>query len=190
MSVGVSYNSNLVRISSFTPNFGMIGKQIPAVLRATPSSATIKTGNSALDESNIIAILEGDVLLNSAYETPVRVQVDTFANGYSRIVSRDGLVRAQYCAFSARQINTSKIATLLSVVESPDYPVVVYTSDNSQIHVTLVSMLGETVGQLFNGTIESGTHRFALPDGITNGLYFVVMTTVNGVLSEKCVVSR
>lgn len=40
---------------------------------------------------------------------------------------------------------------------------VIYSNENSLIQLSLVSMLGETVGQLFNGIIEPGTHRFALP---------------------------
>ncbi len=190
MNVGVSYNSNLVRVRSFAPNMGMIGRQIPAVLQATPSVATIRTPNSTLDESNILAVLEGDVLLNYTYETPVYIRIDTFANGFSRISTRDGLVRAQYCAFNSRQINTSQITTFLSIIESQDYPISLYSSEDTPVQLSLVNVLGETVAIVYNGTIASGSHRFALPDGLNNGLYFVMMTTPNGSVGEKCVVNR
>ncbi|MBS1538035.1 MAG: choice-of-anchor D domain-containing protein [Bacteroidetes bacterium] len=187
MSIGLKYNSNLVRLRSFRPNEGMIGRQLPAILQVNNSDVTIRTTNSNLDESTVIAVLQGDVLLNNEYQTPVRVKVDSFANGFSKIITKDGLVRAQYCAFGNRQVNTNAISLFLKVIDSPDYSVTVYSKDNSHIHLSLVNSIGEEVSTLFSGNIESGSHQFSFPDEIKSGLYFVVLKSPNQVLNEKCV---
>ncbi|MFN8359716.1 MAG: choice-of-anchor D domain-containing protein [Candidatus Kapaibacterium sp.] len=183
MSIGISYNGSLVRLRNFEANSGMIGRQLPQVVQVTPSTARITT-TTALDESTIVATLRGDVLLNQDYQTPVRIQVDSFASGYSRIVTRDGLIRAQYCAFSNRQINTSGITTYLQIRQAPYNEVQVYTSEKATATLTLVNILGQTIATIYNGELASGTHSYALPEDLQHGMYFVMLKSAGGVLSE------
>ena len=186
MSIGISYNGNLVRLRNFEANSGMIGRQLPQVVQVTASTARITT-TTALDESTIVATLQGDVLLNQDYQTPVRIQVAIFASGYSRIVTRDGLIRAQYCAFSNRQINTSGITTYLQIRQAPYNEVQVYSSENATATLTLVNILGQTIATIYNGELASGTHTYTLPEDLQHGMYFVMLKSAGGVLSEMWV---
>lgn len=191
LSLGVGYNDELLRVRSFSNTEGMVSTQLPGILSTAKNSSTIRTTNSSLSESSIVAILNGDVLLGREYQTPLHLRLDTFANGYSRIRLVDGLVRAQYCAFDSRRINSSGVQLFLRVDESREGSIAtIYTDTAHNVEIWLSDMQGIRLNTMFKGELSKGTHQLPFPANLSNGMYMLQMRTEETSLAEKCLIIR
>ncbi len=181
MNLSLQYDSSLVRVNSFSTNNGMIRLQNSTVLQNTKSTSSLSLTNVSLEESSTIAMLRSDVLLSSVYQTPLRLSSALFANGFSDVTVHSGLLRAQYCAYDSRVVNTNAVNMILRVQQNTLH---VYSQEQLTANVGIVNLQGEHVYTLYNGELTIGSQEFTLPDGIVNGVYLVVATTQIGTVSK------
>jgi len=191
MNVAVQYDSTLLRVTTFKTNDGMIGNLLPTVLQTTFSNATLSVGNSVLQESDILAVLRGDVLLNTSYQTPLTITKQLFANGNSNVTLKPGLLRAQYCGYDNRIVNTQSVRVMLRVVEQQNQNyILLYSDTNKQCEVYLVNMNGERVATLNSGIVQSGNTMFQVDEDIPNGMYIVVASTPTDITTTSFIVIK
>ncbi len=179
----LSYSDSLVRLRSVEANTDMLAQNATVV--NNQNSFLVRSGAQNLQQSAIIATLRGDVLLSPVYQTVVRIQVDTFANGFSRIRLQDGLVRSQYCAFNQRLVNTSAVTLSLRIHSLGSSALAeVYSAEPTAAELEWYTLQGQLVDRR-SVQLHGGTELLPLSDGRESGLYMVVLKTPTQQRSDR-----
>ncbi len=148
------------------------------VLTIDLDPATMMLGGDGGPNDDIISTLPGDVLLGNADRTPLRLSVGTFADGFSRLEVRDGLLVAEYCAIDRRYVSLAK--PFIRAVTTPT-PVggnlQLWLPESADVRVRLYNSLGSERGTLLDGSLGEGTHHVSLPEDLASGLYLVELRT-------------
>lgn len=110
----ISHNFRIARFNNTPVNEGYIaGNETQTI-----SMDNIKvSSNGNLNQEGLLAMLNAEVLLGDDFETPLELQVDNFADGYSRVNTRDGILIAECCAFEKRLVDVSNV--VLNIKPNP-----------------------------------------------------------------------
>ncbi len=191
MGWSMSYSGNLVRLHSFANTGGIVSNLPSSILTENISSVRLSSGSQNLNQSSILAELRGDVLLSKEYQTVLHIQVDTFANGFSRLQVHDGLLRAQYCAFNNRQVNTNNVLLLMSVDNTIAEPFVhLYADSSLDAELRVYSLDGSLVRTIFSGQLAAGSVHVGFEDIRESGMYLLELRAGDRMLHDKVVLQR
>jgi hypothetical protein len=176
----ISHDRKILRFRSEQPAAGMFAS--PTVLSSVavgPDSVHLSIGNSAgtIQGSDIVATLRADVLLGNDMRTPLKITLDSFASGYSRLELRDGLLIAEYCAIDQRYVDPSGVTAFLRPTCVPlcaDGALELYLADDAIATLVLVDPMGRVAAMLHDGEITRGVTRFTVPD-VDAGMYTAVL---------------
>ncbi len=186
--IRVGYDNTLVRLHRIENNSDVLAQR--ASLTEGAASSTLHCDNQALQQSSVLATLRGDVLLSQTYQSTVLVEVDTFANGFSRIRTQNGLVRSQYCAFNNRQVNTALVQLLLNVQHSEQgVRAQVYSKETCEAHFEVYNAQGQRVHNEAL-SLHSGIQDIHIPEQLESGFYIVVVTTPSDQRSDRMLLCR
>lgn len=193
IAFSIGHDEKLARFTGNSLTEGMLaGNEQITVLR--DSILVNNINNSALKSSNLVGNPEAEVLLGDKFETPLRLNVIDFANGYSRLNIRNGLLIPEYCSIDKRLVNTSGPINLVQILEkqsSPDYILQFVSAEDTYGRIVIYDYLGKASMFIFNGDLKKGLNEFEFDSSSMNdGAYRISVMTSKGVFSSGFVIVK
>ena len=123
--------------------------------------------------------MRADLLLGQTDRTPLTLKVRNFADGWSDLTVRNGLVLAEYCAIDRRYIQLSKPFIRPSRTPMPgDGTLQCRLPEDGYVTIRLYDPVGREVARLHDGEATAGVTHIPLPASLlSSGLYVATMTT-------------
>ncbi len=188
MGIRLGYSDSLARFYRLVNNSDMASTT--GLLSVQQNTAEIQATNQNLNTSAVIATLQGDVLLSPTTSTVVRVEVDSFANGFSRIRTRNGLIRSQYCAFDDRLVNTSGVHTIFQLHAHGDNATAeMYSNEDADATIRVFTLNGEVLQQ-YSVHLSVGTQYLTIGQNLSSGFYLVTLCTATEQHSDRMLLWR
>ncbi|HYF02566.1 MAG TPA: choice-of-anchor D domain-containing protein, partial [Patescibacteria group bacterium] len=193
MNISILHKSDMLRFKNETITHGML-QNANAQMNVTPSSLYLRTNNSAsMASGNVFAVLKADVLLGENYSSELVLKTDEFANGFSNIELKNGMLIGEYCAFENRLVDASEVQLFLRMkaVPSDNGNAELYVSESSEIEIAILDMFGNPVGATFKKQFLKGLHEVEVPIGdLPSGRYTVLLKAGSAVIAEPLVLVR
>lgn len=177
VAVSIAHNPKLFRFRSIPVVAGMMAS---GQVNVTPQRGTASI-TGGLSNEPVLAVLRGDVLLGNAFETELRVAIDTFANGYADIQTRNGLLISEYCAIDKRYLLTNGVQAFVQPRQTPlarDGELDIYLPQSSHTRLVLFNTIGQRVAELPQQLLPQGKSSVSLAGlPLPSGVYLVVLET-------------
>lgn len=181
ISLSIEHDRSIFRLSTDPPTRGMLtALSPPADISINGTQLFLRTDNTHrnIGAGTELAVLTGDVLLGRGDRTPLRLNVESFADGWSDLTVHNGLLIAEYCAIDQRFVQLAKPFIRAATVPTPkDGAVQLYLPEEDAVVVRLFDGTGAQAAILFSGNLSAGVHRLQLPQGISSGIYIAELTT-------------
>ncbi|MBL7999141.1 MAG: choice-of-anchor D domain-containing protein [Candidatus Kapabacteria bacterium] len=191
LDLQISYGESLLDITGLSGATSMLSPYLNAALQKSPPAINISTQNLSLNPSDVVAVIDADVLLGREFNSPLQLRIESFANGYSRLNTVNGLVRAQYCSFDKRLVDGTTVQLTMAVTQNGSHPALtVYTHDDRTAAITLINTQGERVANLHSGLLKAGISHIHIPDDIPSGLYGISLQSDSFLRTAVCLIIR
>lgn len=177
LSLSIVHGARLFRFRNEPAAGGMLQS---APVLSQPGRVTVAVGNNVvLRSSDDLAVLRGDVLLGDRFDSDLELSVSEFANGYSRVVLRSGLLVSEYCALDRRYVNASGVQSFVQPRQTPlalSGALDMYIAQSGFAKLVLVDATGRQVAELYNGMAAKGVHEISLGGVLLpSGVYTAVL---------------
>jgi hypothetical protein len=190
LNVRVGYSTSLLEVVRLSGTTTMLGSVLPTSLQKHNNGIDI-ISNSQLSAGSELCSLQCNVLLGKEFTTPLTLDIVNFANGFHQLTAQSGLLRAEYCAFDKRRIDSDKLQLLAYVAGDFSNPTLqLYSKQRTHLDIELYSTNGEKYSVLHNGELPSGSHSFHLPESITSGAYIIAVRNETESLVLPCLIVR
>ena len=135
------------------------------------------SGNGGADD-NLLLMIPGDILLGQADRTPLRLGVESFADGFARLEVLDGLLIAEYCAIDRRYVALARpFIRSVTTPTSAGEALQLWLPERADVRVRLYSATGAEVATLVSAPLPEGTHYTLLPSDLPPGIYLAELVS-------------
>jgi hypothetical protein len=193
MNISISHKPDMLRFKNETIMRGML-QNANAQITIAPSNIILKTENSsAMSSDDIFAVLKADVLLGENYNSELVLKMDAFADGFSDIELKNGMLIGEYCAFENRLIDASDVQLFLRMkaVPSQNGNAELYVSENAEVQIEILDMFGNNVGNLFKKQLLKGLNEVEIPlENVPSGRYTILLKTEQAIIAEPLVLVK
>jgi hypothetical protein len=169
----ISHNFRIARFNNTPVTEGFIAGN--ENLTIFPDHINV-TSNGNLNQDGLLAVLNAEVLLGDDYDTPLDLQIDNFADGYSRVNTKDGVLIAECCAFDKRLVDVSNVVLDIrpNPVSNNGY-FELHLKEERDVNITVFDILGNEVKNISKNLTE-GHHLIEFDaNDFGSGNYSVVL---------------
>ncbi len=183
LTIEISGDGRLMRFGDTLANPGMLANMSPTVL-AAGGAARISAANAGgeITGSSLVAVLDADVLLGTGNRTPLHLAIGSFANGNARLITRPGLLVAEYCALPRRYVqSTGPYLAPASVPLPANGTLLMHLEHDARATITLSNSNGALVATLFNAQAARGTYHVPINGVVPASGMYVATLVANGI---------
>lgn len=157
---------------------------ISGTVQPVPGSAYVSGVPAVTGTVNELARLSADILLGSRLRSPIIIKLNTIAGGYFDIRTKDGLLRADYCAFDQRRVTPVQQGVQLYTYGA-DVSLIGFESGT--VLVQWHTLQGDLLSSQEMSVSAGETVSVPVPNN-SHGVLFVTVTGTNGVVQRSAVV--
>ncbi len=169
----ISHNFRIARFNNTPVNEGYIAGN--ETLTISMDNINVSS-NGNLNQDGLLAVLNAEVLLGDDFETPLELQIDNFADGFSRVNTRDGILIAECCAFEKRLVDVSNVVLNIrpNPVNNTGY-FELYLKEERVVNIKIFDNLSNEVKNISKKLTE-GQHLIEFDaDDFGSGTYSVIL---------------
>lgn len=169
----IYHNFRIARFNNTPINEGLIAGNESLTISMDNINVS---SNGNLNQDGLLAVLNAEVLLGDDYDTPLDLQIDNFADGYSRVNTKDGVLIAECCAFDKRLVDVSNV--VLSIRPNPvsnNGYFELHLKEERVVNITVFDILGNQLKNI-NKNLTEGHHLIEFnADDFGSGNYSVIL---------------
>ena len=187
----ISHNYKITRFNDTPINEGFIAGNENLTISMDDINVT---SNGVLNQDGVLAVLNAEVLLGDDFETPLEIEVDNFADGYSIVNTRDGKLVAEYCSFDKRLIDATNANGLIfnirpNPINNTGY-FELYLKQQREVNINVYDNLGTQITTI-SKNLSEGPHlvQFDAND-FNSGNYYVVVQSGDILYHSRMVIVK
>ncbi len=187
----ISHNHRIARFNDTPVNEGYIAGNENLTINMDNINVT---SSGIVNQDGLLAMLNAEVLLGDDFETPLVIEVDNFADGYSRINTEDGRLIAEYCSFDKRLIDATNANGLIFDIRPNPINNIgyfeLYLKEQREVNINVYDNLGTQVTTI-SKNLSEGPHlvQFDAND-FNSGTYSVVVQSGEIIYNARMVIVK
>ena len=172
----ISHNYKIARFNNKPIREGYIAGN--ETITISPESINV-ISNGTLNQDGLLAVLNAEVLLGDDYETPLYLEIENFADGFSKLNIKDGVLIAEYCYFDKRLIDASGISLVIfRIIPNPIANTgyfELYLKEKRDVNIKIFDNLSNEI-KVIDRNLTEGQHLIEFDaNDFSTGTYSVVL---------------
>ncbi len=190
LSISVSHDRNLLRFNNDSFIYGAVSGKENKSIYPDSIAFTFDKGQSLLLDTTL-ATINAEVLLGDNYQTPLTISVKNFADGYSDLTIRNGLLIPQYCVIDKRFVDTKDVQEFLQVINNPaenELNLELFVQSGSRFTIEIIGGMNVVKSGIIEA--KSGYNKLSIPlNGLVPGVYLIRINE-NPNLQDKFIILK